>query len=217
MSRQEILRALRRGEDPVRDPADLDSALPDPRGPWQRFADPQAQFAEAVAAAGGSSVSASDDDELLGRLRDIALAIGARRVHALDALGLPAPESWDSSLSTFGARELASTTTASALDLAVLAGRFGVAENGGVWVDSAGWPHPALHVLPEHLVLVVPRGELVDTMHDAYARLDLSGPGFGVLLAGPSKTADIEQALVIGAHGPRSLHVVWRGRSAASG
>ena len=46
------------------------------------------------------------------------------------------------------------------------------------------------------------------TLHDAYQRIDLSTTRFGWFLCGHSKTADIEQALVLGAHGPRTMSVV---------
>jgi L-lactate dehydrogenase complex protein LldG len=65
--------------------------------------------------------------------------------------------------------------------------------------------------LAEHLVLVVPLGALVHELHQAYERIDPAAAAFGCFVAGPSKTADIEQALVIGAHGPRSLTVLLHG------
>lgn len=94
------------------------------------------------------------------------------------------------------------------VDLFVCRGTFGVAENAAVWVDERQIGHRAAPFLAQHLAIVLDRNAIVPNMHEAYARLSVSEPGFGVFIAGPSKTADIEQALVIGAHGPRSLTVV---------
>ena len=91
------------------------------------------------------------------------------------------------------------------VDLAVIAGEFGVAENGAVWVPGKNLgPQRAIFVITEHLVLVVSAAQLVHTMQHAYDRIQFERPGFGLFISGPSKTADIEQSLVIGAHGPRS-------------
>ena len=96
-----------------------------------------------------------------------------------------------------------------AVPLAVLRAEFAVIENGACWVPERLAGHRALPFSAEHLVLVLPKGELVATMHEAYARIRPDDTrGFGVFIAGPSKTADIEQSLVIGAQGPRSLTVV---------
>ena len=91
------------------------------------------------------------------------------------------------------------------VELAIIAGEFGVAENGAVWVPGSSLgPQRAIFVISEHLVLVVRAGQIVHTMQHAYERIRFERPGFGVFISGPSKTADIEQSLVIGAHGPRS-------------
>jgi L-lactate dehydrogenase complex protein LldG len=75
-------------------------------------------------------------------------------------------------------------------------------------VTNHGGPHRAVAFLTQHLALVVPAAALVHDLHEAYARIRIPTPGFGMWLSGPSKTADIEQALVIGAHGPRSCTVL---------
>src|SRR5262249_25432909 len=93
------------------------------------------------------------------------------------------------------------------VDFAILPAHFGVAENGAVWVTDAGVKHRAVYFLTQHLALVLPADQMVDNMHQAYERLAFAGPGFRAFISGPSKTADIEQSLVIGAHGPRSLTV----------
>lgn len=94
------------------------------------------------------------------------------------------------------------------VQLAVVRGRLGVAENAAVWIDDTQLPHRALPFVAEHLVLLLAPEAVVNDMHAAYAALGTPEAGFGVFVSGPSKTADIEQSLVMGAQGPRSLLVV---------
>lgn len=94
------------------------------------------------------------------------------------------------------------------VDLAILKGEFIVAENAAVWVPEPNMLNRSLPFITQHLVLVVSRGALVPNMHIAYQHIDRESLTYGVFICGPSKTADIEQSLVIGAHGARSLTIV---------
>jgi L-lactate dehydrogenase complex protein LldG len=89
----------------------------------------------------------------------------------------------------------------------IIRGRFGVAENGAVYVDAVDLGRRTDVVSAEHLVVVIALDAIVPTMHEA-VRLIPAGSPCGWFLSGPSKTADIEQALVIGAQGARALTVV---------
>lgn len=97
------------------------------------------------------------------------------------------------------------------VDLAILPAHFGVAENGACWITEKQMIERALPFITQHLALLLRRRDILPDMHAAYERiavLDASGPyGFATFIAGPSKTADIEQSLVLGAHGPASLTV----------
>jgi L-lactate dehydrogenase complex protein LldG len=104
-------------------------------------------------------------------------------------------------LSTLSAHDLA------LVDKAYIRGSVAVAENGSVWLYESQMINRLLPFICEHLVLVIEKKNIVATMHHAYQQIHVSLEGFGVFLAGPSKTADIEQSLVIGAHGARSLVV----------
>lgn len=96
------------------------------------------------------------------------------------------------------------------IEVAILDGQFGVAENGAIWLTDENLGLRALPFITEHLVIVLKEDQLVGNMHQAYQKIGNQQSGFGLFIAGPSKTADIEQSLVIGAHGAKSLMVLVR-------
>ena len=93
------------------------------------------------------------------------------------------------------------------VDFTYIKGSVAVAENGAVWLYESQMINRLLPFICQHLILVIDKENIVATMHQAYQQIDTNKEGFGVFIAGPSKTADIEQSLVIGAHGARSLIV----------
>lgn len=93
------------------------------------------------------------------------------------------------------------------VELAILEGDWGVAENAAIWLPEEKLHHRALPFIAQHLIVLLKKDRLLGNMHEVYARINVEASGYGVFIAGPSKTADIEQSLVIGAHGPRSMTV----------
>jgi L-lactate dehydrogenase complex protein LldG len=108
----------------------------------------------------------------------------------------------------FDAEAKATAQQCADVDLAIVRGELGVAENGAVWVNPDPLRHRALLFLAGNLILVIEGRDIVPDMESAYARIDFSRLRSGYFISGPSKTADIEQSLVIGAHGAKSLLVL---------
>ncbi|HEY1065184.1 MAG TPA: LUD domain-containing protein [Pirellulales bacterium] len=184
--------------------------LPELSSPaWIHYPDRIKQFSDTLAFVGGTCVHVPD----MNALREHLLTHPPFMKAALACSVIP--EIGEADLSPAGSERKFIDVNAvddphdlAMVDFAVLPGRFAVAENGAVWVDDRSLRHRAIYFIVQHLALVVPTSSLIDHMHAAYDRLTFESPGFGVFLSGPSKTADIEQSLVIGAHGPRS-HVVY--------
>lgn len=105
---------------------------------------------------------------------------------------------------------LTETTTPQDLadvDVAVVRAQFGVAETAAVWLTEADLKVNAIAFLTQHLIVLLDTKELVTDMHTAYNRIDLNKSPYGVFMAGPSATGDIEAVIIHGAQGPRSLTV----------
>ncbi|CAH8283240.1 L-lactate dehydrogenase complex protein LldG [Mariniflexile fucanivorans] len=93
------------------------------------------------------------------------------------------------------------------IDLAIIKGELAVAENGAIWVTDQDFTIRALPFITNDLVLVVSTNDMYLHMHHVYEAIAKRDRTFGVFISGPSKTADIEQCLVVGAHGAMSLTV----------
>ena len=110
-------------------------------------------------------------------------------------------------MSTINPAEISSAKELDKLEIAILDAQFGIAENGAVWISDENVSHRSIPFITLHLVLILNEKEILENMHDAYDRLSSFDEGYGVFISGPSKTADIEQSLVIGAQGPLSTTV----------
>lgn len=194
-SRDAILQAVRRH-------LPESSLLPSLDGPWITYLNPTAQFAAVQEMIGGSCVSVPDMAALRAQLETLPQFVHARRtlstISELPSMGVSLEAVDDP-------HDLED------VDFAILRGEFAIAENAAVWVTDAGLKHRVAYFLCQHLALVVPADQVLNNLAEAYRRIRFDGPGFGAFIAGPSKTADIEQSLVIGAHGPKSLTVYLLG------
>ncbi len=113
---------------------------------------------------------------------------------------------------------------AEAEDATSITGAFaGIAETGTLMMASGPEAPITLNFLPENHVVVLRASQVTGTYEEAWARLrQLVGPGKMPravnMITGPSRTGDIEQTILLGAHGPRRLHVLLvDDRDAAAG
>jgi len=93
------------------------------------------------------------------------------------------------------------------IEVAVIPALIGIAENSAVWVTDKEIQIRALPFICQHLCVAISKKNIVSNMHQAYQFIHSKEYDFAVFIAGPSKTADIEQSLVLGAHGPKSMTI----------
>jgi L-lactate dehydrogenase complex protein LldG len=92
-------------------------------------------------------------------------------------------------------------------DVGIIRGKFGVAENGCVWIPQQ-MKEKAVCFISENLIILLPKSQIVNNMHEAYRRIEFNDYGYGTFISGPSKTADIAQVLVMGAQAARSATIL---------
>lgn len=174
------------------------SPLPTLDGPWITYPDPVAQFSSVLEMIGGRAIRVPDvaaiDQELE---RFPAYTTATKTFSSIPGAGR----------SNVDVAAVTDPHDLEDIDFAILPGEFAVAENAAVWVTDEQLQHRVVYFLCQHLSLVVPVGQVLNNLAEAYQRIRFERPGFGGFIAGPSKTADIEQSLVIGAHGPKSMTV----------
>jgi L-lactate dehydrogenase complex protein LldG len=188
-ARDEILRAVRAARPPA-------AERPEPLWPAARSFDAlSARDAfTAAATAAGSDVVVCPREELARVLAGAVGGVASTLSYVGGVTSTVAPAADPHALDT--------------LDVVVCESALGVAENGAVWIATSDSMLRGALFLATRVVIVIDESNLVADLHLAYERIDVRRHTFGAFIAGPSKTADIEQSLVIGAHGPKELTLV---------
>lgn len=153
------------------------------------------QFSEVLESIGGTAVSVQNYEQIKEYLK---------KHNDLTNIAVTIPEL--SELATFSLNTT-DPHDLETIDLAIIAGQTAVAENAAVWISDTNSPHRALLFITQYLMIVIKKSNIVSTLHKAYQDLKIDETGWGCWVSGPSKTADIEQSMVIGAHGARGLIV----------
>ena len=194
-AREEILSRLRKNTRETYDKPDLKGLSP------ITFADPVEEFkTRTTTTAGARLIELPAGGDLNKAIRE---AYPDAKIIASNLPGVKADMNPDTADSAQALMKV---------DVGVIEGRIGVAENACVWIPQT-MKEKAVCFASEQLVIVLSRKDIVNNMHEAYERIDQSKEffrqyKFGTFISGPSKTADIESALVYGAQAARAVTIL---------
>lgn len=174
------------------------SDMPDIKINALQFADKVNQFIEISKFVGGNAILLNADADINNEIKK--LYPEARKI---------ASNLTDIRIANINPDNFADPHELNDIDLSVIEGQIGVAENGCVWIPQ-NVRQKVIYFISEYLVIILDRKNIVNNMHEAYDCIKFSDKGFGVFISGPSKTADIEQSLVVGAHGAKGVTVILK-------
>ncbi|MEB2288293.1 MAG: lactate utilization protein [Anaerolineae bacterium] len=207
-AREEILAALR----------DKERGGATPPAPWrsrQQFGDLAARFTATLTGLHGEVIRAASAEEALDRLGDVLRDLGAARVVANDEpplAGVDLAARWPGiAWHVVGRTEGDLRAFCAGADAGITGADAALAETGSVIVSSGpGRSRMASLLPPVHIALIAAGCLTSDILTWAAARSgDL--PASVTAISGPSKTADIEQTLAIGMHGPKRVIAILYG------
>ena len=167
------------------------------------YTDPIAAFSDHLEQAGGRAIVLKEDETvgaIVARLYPKAQRV-ANTVATLSGTELLPGK-------VFNPDEADEPAQLNGTDVAIIESQLGVADNACCWIGQQV-RYRAIYFIAETLVIVLRKADVVNNMHEAYSRIDnKSNVPFACFISGPSKTADIEQALVFGAHGAKEVTVI---------
>ena len=188
MKKEELLNKLRANTSQQFD-------MPDMNINGIKYEDTIAQFISMTETSGGKVVNAQNDDDLNVIIRKV---YPDAKVIASNVPGIDASLNPDT---------VAEAQDLNGTDVGVVNGEIGVAENACVWIPQT-MKEKSICFISENLVIILHKSSVVDNMHEAYKAIHMTDYGFGSFISGPSKTADIEQSLVMGAQAARSVTII---------
>lgn len=165
---------------------------------------PDVAFAEALVAAGGKFVYCESEDDFISILQSFSLEKNWPLIWCLDPLlqqilregGIP----FESAIDRFNEAKVGITRCECL-----------IARHGAVMVSSRLSPGRKIIAYPEIHLVVATASQLVPDIRKGILLLRKKYgedfPSLVTLITGPSRTADIEKTLVMGAHGPRDLYI----------
>ena len=170
------------------------------------YPDPLLQFMNMTKSVGGNAIEVEKGRNINALIRE--LYPDAKEI----ASNLP-----EITIATRNPDDVGRARDLNGTDVGVIRGEFGVAENACVWIPQT-MKEKAVMFISENLVILLPKSQIVNNMHEAYARLSCGETtghsdgfeeyGYGTFISGPSKTADIAQVLVMGAQAARSATIL---------
>ena len=162
------------------------------------YPDPLVQFIKMTESVGGHVIEVEEGQDVNQLVKD--MYPDAKEI----ASNLP-----EITIATRNPDEVGRARDLNGTDVGIIRGQFGVAENACVWIPQT-MKEKAVCFISENLVILLPKSQIVNNMHEAYKRIefDKEYDGYGTFISGPSKTADIAQVLVMGAQAARSATIL---------
>ena len=169
------------------------------------YPDPLVQFIKMSESVGGQVIEVAEGRDINTLIKE--LYPDAKEI----ASNLP-----EITIATRNPDTIESAQALNGTDVGIIRGKFGVAENACIWIPQQ-MKEKAVCFISENLIILLDKTQIVNNMHEAYARLSkgegcganqFNEYGYGSFISGPSKTADIAQVLVMGAQAARSATVL---------